>query len=115
MLVARCESYVPTVKLTFPLCACEWVFQPHRMQQKLRCYLDVSLSCYYVKSLMIQCPLIGERVRSDRLETWPRPPHGQYQQKKSVFFSASIVFDERDNSTQLNVVHFKAPHGLVGH
>ena len=79
MAAARCESYGPTAKLTFQLCACEWAFRPHRMKQKLRCYLDVSPSCYYAKILMVQCPLIGERVRSDRLETWPRPPHGQYQ------------------------------------
>ena len=99
MVVARCESYVPTVKLTFPLCACEWVFRPRRMKQKLCCYLDVSPSCYYAKSLIIQCPLIDERVPTARLEIWPRLHMASTKRKYSVSFSASIVSDICDNYT----------------
>ena len=85
------------------------------MKQKLRCYLDVSHSCYYVKGLVIQCPLTGERVRTARLEIWSRPHMASTKGKDYVSFFESIVSDIYDNYTQVNYAHFKAPEPLLDH
>ena len=109
MVVARCESYGPTVKLGTSLCACEWVFRPRRMKQKLPCDLDVSPSCYYAKSLMIQCPLIGERVRSDRLETGLDLQRSRTKQKSPDSFLVNIDSQSAASLQGKYVVYSKAP------
>ena len=69
------------------------------MKQKLCCYLDVSPSFYYVKGLVIQCLMTGERVRTVMLEIWSRPHMANTKVKYSVSFFEAIASDICDNYT----------------